>query len=664
MFTELGKQYDHREKQMSQAVSLGGDDPRAYLRGAGALAGGLGDLMAAPFEALTPEWAEKLIGEGAEYVLDSKLGQYGQKLAKENPEAAKDLGAAINIMGVIPIVRILTKAGLGAIKGAAKTPKGSSLKTIGREAVFGGLPNFASDVARNMNTHVRGGMFGDAKDLVTMMGKPKSKSDKFRSLSEISQGRNKFIGSGFNFYSPAAPLAVAGEALNAIPGTLREAISPSRLARREETGYSNNFWDEAEKLRKDQDRSGVAGAEMMQQQMSQGIDKIQPKLRPHGSPLEIDQRMGKPLDMNIDGEAIKKVSMKGMPDDVASHHLDHVSTAWGIPSSETTKVMTMRPGKGGVGMEASGAASTSAPITRRWEDGSLLKTYAKMTGKKQLSAIDHIETTQIAGAVNKKNREKLNKHFKDVIFGEQVGTQVNRKHSAFRTIKASIDSKKGANVLPEGKLMDLLLTARHKESQGIPLGAQERRYIDGWKAIGYPLMQVKDYSGNVVSNKVKNAIKEPVGKYITGTGSHLSRDKEKGGVNYKFTTDLDKNETHLTTSDASDLAGYKGPEKSDNIVVVVPAQKIRHGKRGASKAEKENWGTSSPITSKEWNKSMDVLNNLTGGNLKTAGTTAKAIHRNLLKTATPTVLNKHRRKAASNAAQIGLFTTQMDNSQE
>tara|TARA_R110000787_G_scaffold23343_3_gene66902 strand:+ start:5365 stop:7371 length:2007 start_codon:yes stop_codon:yes gene_type:complete len=661
LWGSLGDQYDYRTKQFDAATDLGPQDPRAYLRGAGAVAGGLGDLAAAPFEALTPAFVEEAIGEGAQWVLETKLGQYGQQLAKDNPEAAKDLGAAVNILGVIPLVRLLSKSGIGAIKGAASSPKGSSAKQRVRDTAFGGLPDFASDLARNMNTHVRGGMLGDAWD-VAKKGKPAKAGDKRRSLEEIASGRNKYLGSGINFYTPAAPLAVAGEALNAVPGTLRESLSPSRLARREETGYANNFWTEAEKLNKDKDVSGLAGAELMQQQMSQGIDKIQPKLRPHGSPLEIDQRQGKPLDMHTEGDAIKKVAMKGMNKDVADKHLEHIKSIWGISSDESTKVLTMRPGKSGVAMESSGSASTGSPLLQKWENGSLLKNYENIVGYKNLTPQDRIESTQIAGAITKKNVGKLKKHFEKEKYGELIGSKP-RKYSAFQRIKKSVQMEK-SGVVPNEELMKVLLTARHKDSIGETLSKKEQKYLRGWEAIGNPIMQVKDYNGNVVSNVSKRDIKAPDGDYITGTGSYLSRDKEKGGVNFIWTTDLKKNETDLTTSDASDLAGYKGPEGSDNIVVVVPGQKIRHTQRGSSKAVKKNWGVNNKITNEQWKRSMDALSEAVGYPVKTTWGTEKSTHRNILKNTKPTVLPKHRKQALSNLMQQGLFATQVDNREE
>ena len=61
--------FTNRAKQLKEAASLGYSNPRAYVRGAGAIAGGIGDLMAYPLEAITPQFVSEGIASLAPCVL-------------------------------------------------------------------------------------------------------------------------------------------------------------------------------------------------------------------------------------------------------------------------------------------------------------------------------------------------------------------------------------------------------------------------------------------------------------------------------------------------------------------------------------------------------------------------------------------------------------------
>ena len=662
--------FSHRLKGFKTALNPR-DIPGTALDLAGEAAGLLGDVIAAPIEAMTPQpvldYLSDVVGEGVARYGGTDLGKAIKQQIKENPKEARHLMSAANILGIGPLAKMLTKSAKGSIQGAVKN-KDKGVKAQAKAALFGGLPDFMSSLARNMDTHQRGGRtFGDPVDAFNNIKNKISPKEgaKVRSFKEIATGRNKFLGSGVNFYQNPI-LATLGEAIDAAPATLMESVRPGLLARNEATGRAYRSWNEARRLKEDRDNLGRSGTELMQRQMAEGINKKPAPLAPYGSPLDVDQRVGEPLDLHKEGLAVKKRILKGVPAVIATEHLRHLREVWGIDPSETTMMHTIRAGKDSAAMEASGAKRTSGTLLSGWEDGSLWKTYKEVTGVKDMSAKDVIESTQVAGAVTKENRMKLKDHFDH---GESSFI------AKFSTLAGEKIPTKNQTVLPSGKLIKVLLSARHKEANGIKLGKQEQKYLDGWEAIGNPVMQLKDYSGNIISSKTVNGIKEPVGSMITGQGSFLSQGKERGGVNYKFTTDMNAKDTAgnsvvrstISNSDVSDLASYPGPKGSDNLLIAVEAQTISHGTRKKSKAVRKNWGITESKTLAEKKESMRIMKEAFGEDYNPnveVFNDGKTQHRALLEQARPTPQRRHYSKALTNARDQGLFAFQADTRKE
>ena len=95
--------FDYRLDQFMKAGDKDASDPRRYLRGAGAIAGLFGDVIAAPIEALTPQSVSDLFSQGADYLVnETDAGKAVIEFAKENPESAKDILDVLNIAGAVP----------------------------------------------------------------------------------------------------------------------------------------------------------------------------------------------------------------------------------------------------------------------------------------------------------------------------------------------------------------------------------------------------------------------------------------------------------------------------------------------------------------------------------------------------------------------------------
>lgn len=532
--------FTNRAKQLREAASLGPSNPRAYLRGAGAIAGGVGDLMAYPLEAITPQFVSEGIASVARSAIETKPGKYLMNLAKENPEIAKDLGALVNIVGVIPVARIATQSGTAGLKAMTNAIReGKSPKQIVSEGVkkAASRPEFVSDIVRNMPTLQRGGPVGDVIDAVKGQRTPK----------EILTGTNKFVGSGLPFY-PYGLLSSGGEALGALPYAALEAVRPSALARRGDTGRSLRSRTEEKQLIKDQQKGvnlgGRSGMELMQLSMHLTTTGKLPKHMGPGTPIFDHYYKTGPLDIDVDSVGIKGSAFKGVPDNIAERHLHHIRNAHNLNPNKKTNVLIKRPERDGIGMEFVGAKTTTAPILRGFNNGSLLNKYERVYGK-NVDPKGMIEITQLMNGLNNKNLKKL----EDVL-----------------------DQKK----VSRSKTFEYLLSARKKSQEGKTLNAVERKYLDAWEEIGNPLATIKDTNGNIISNSNLADIVIPDDGLIHSTGSFLSSNKELGGVNYFLTTDIKNLKSYVTGSDKADLFDMEGGKDSTQLIITVPTQVINH----------------------------------------------------------------------------------------
>lgn len=120
--TELGSNLSGRLQDLSTAATTGSKGGlhigSGLLQAGGAIAGGVGDVINAGLQLIPGVQAlEKKIGEGVEGLVKTKTGQSlaedFQKFAQENPETAKNIGAGVNIIAAIPLLR-----GIGTLKTA------------------------------------------------------------------------------------------------------------------------------------------------------------------------------------------------------------------------------------------------------------------------------------------------------------------------------------------------------------------------------------------------------------------------------------------------------------------------------------------------------------------------------------------------------------------
>lgn len=105
-----------------------GDVVSGAIQGAGAIAGGIGDIANAGLSLIPGvQGAEKLLGSGVKAVLNTQTGKdmatAFSNFAAENPTIAKDIGAGVNVLAAIPILK-----GLGLVKTAVMDASTAAFK--------------------------------------------------------------------------------------------------------------------------------------------------------------------------------------------------------------------------------------------------------------------------------------------------------------------------------------------------------------------------------------------------------------------------------------------------------------------------------------------------------------------------------------------------------
>lgn len=146
--TSLGGQLTGRANDLSHAISdttTGKINPvSGLLQGAGALAGGVGDVVNKGLELIPGvKQVENLLGQGVGSLMSTPTGQAVAQNIKDfsekHPELSKDIGAGFNIITALPILR-----GLGAVGGVAMDGVSQALKGVAEKSANEGLTKVVS----------------------------------------------------------------------------------------------------------------------------------------------------------------------------------------------------------------------------------------------------------------------------------------------------------------------------------------------------------------------------------------------------------------------------------------------------------------------------------------------------------------------------------------
>tara|TARA_R100000700_G_scaffold19875_1_gene26643 strand:- start:3002 stop:4954 length:1953 start_codon:yes stop_codon:yes gene_type:complete len=616
----------------SEGLNPNANSLRASLRTTGAVAGLFGDILAylpeQAIKAITPDSVKEAAKEGIDYLInDTSIGRGIVELAKENPEEAKDVLNAVEITGAIPILGMFGKGGAEATR---RVLSGGTARQRVKQGLGGALTGSSFPImnARNMNTLVRGGMFGDIVDLSkALAGSDAAK----RTVGEIVRREGRGPDTGIPFYGPFKVAGGLGEMATALPYTFANMLNPKEVARTRATGLATGARREIKTA------SNPRGSLVMQTQMRQQAGQPEPPLMKSDSPLMLHSRLIDDVDLfdPKNDKLIRDTMFKDVPDSIATRHLDHIKVVHGQDPNVPTSFAVKPPKSDSVGRESLGLNKTGHFLMRELSMGNLLSNTAKVYGVDKLSPRQLIDVNQIAMGMTKDVTKKI------------------------------ADTVKVKNLKPKNAV-NFVVRARAKQASGKSLSKKEQDYLDAWKQAGSPVKTIKDGNGNIISNPNYSKIPDNVdGDTITFTGSYLSSNKELGGVNFVSTIDLNTNKNYVTTSDASDLFGLSGgPKGAPNIIIGVPTQVVdlysTKTVKGATQRH-ENWRTRQdrPDVDKKMKEGAVKLEKTTGIK-RQPGESPVKYHQRVLNEYDPKVTKEDILYSLGKAAKLSALTTQID----
>ena len=182
LLSELGGRINDAGQAISNAVSGKINPLSGVIQTAGAVAGGMGDVVNAGLELIPGvKQLEGLIGQGVGSLAKSPVGkpvaQAIQNFSTAHPELAADIGAGFNIATAIPIFE-----GLSAVKDLAGSAIGDSLQNVAKKSVVDGTEQaMSTGKALSKNFINNGGRetVANAMDLVGKDGVPAIEGGKY-----------------------------------------------------------------------------------------------------------------------------------------------------------------------------------------------------------------------------------------------------------------------------------------------------------------------------------------------------------------------------------------------------------------------------------------------------------------------------------------------------
>lgn len=192
---------------------------RGAVRTAGAVAGGIGDVVSSALSAVTPDFIEKPVTEAVGNVVTAIPGvkQAAEAYSNLDPELQKDLGAVGNILAVAPPLKGAGMA-LTATKGLVK----GGLQGAAEKAIMKELTDVAERTVGGRNALVNGASKGvdpirvmvDNKFIPVVEnigGKPRYRTnDVFEDISESLAKDEELLQSGLSKVTPAPKMFDVG----------------------------------------------------------------------------------------------------------------------------------------------------------------------------------------------------------------------------------------------------------------------------------------------------------------------------------------------------------------------------------------------------------------------------------------------------------------------
>lgn len=585
------------------------------LRTAGNIGGGLGDLVAYPFEqaykAIVPDEYQKdisnAIASGVKSISETEMAQEIIQYAKENPRAAKNIVGTVEAIGIIPAYK-----------------------------AFGPMIN---KLLRGTNTEMKGGILGTAKDYT----------------QGLFGGEN--TGKGINFYGNPLlkPISFGGQVLNAVPDAIGDALIPSRSARVRALDIDTHRAKEIQRHLSEKKLGYAQGSanagNIIHRQLSKDIPEQGSKGIEAG-PLVTDEFIQKGLNYQTDKPTIQATIFgDDIPLDVQQRTMGDIEAALKV-GKDTTEVAIKNPSAQGIAAEAAGVLKGTGGLPSKMlfaekSAKEYLPVYNKAWGTNhtELTPEMYVEFMQVSNAMDKLDLQKIAKKFKKDTKGnyEYSGTATTRKilHARAREAAGLKLNKHDVTIL---KAHDKVMTRRTVTS-----GFTKRKS---------KLSTIKDSDGNVVSGATLNNIKQPKGKVFMG-GSHHSATKELGGVHTTTAVDPYDHKMYITVSDGHDMFGLD-PAGGHRAITIVPTQVVNFRKSKDSKQRFDGGRATGPKSSKtNIEEATKRIENMTGVK-KLPNENALQHHARALREANITPTGQDYRDVLRRAATGGLLFTEVD----
>ena len=468
--------------EVAETAEKGRTVPEVALAGLGETGSMVGDVLNMPLEALG---VNELVGQATEAALSTPTGQAAmqkvQEVQQAYPRASENVGNLFGALNILPGMQAPRVAGQATNK-----------------------------LLRNVDTMVEGGPLKRLEKPLQKVGIP-------------AEGM-------FDFYSGMAPLSFAGEALQAVPGTVREIFSPTARANERAKGVSQRRVDEVtgpSSSEGDLDVGSIYAGENMYRQMGRNVDETLVATLPMTAKNTrlTDSRWN---ESNVRREIFEPLDE--VPLEVQDRALNHVKVVHG--AGDNTHIVVREPQTQGFTKEGKGAAGRGPAAIRTLTSKNTVNNYAKALGK-TLDDLSPEDITDIVKASFITNNPRLVKLLEKEFPG------VSQQQTIERYLKGSL---------------------RQREGKPFRSNSAEKKLLD------FLDNSFEEFGGKVSRD----------GDFIYLSQGYRSEMKDLGGVNQFIAIDTKNNEIYTLISDRHDMFGVD-PIGGTGLVTIGTMEKVRLG---------------------------------------------------------------------------------------
>jgi len=485
--------------KVAETAERGRTVPEVALAGLGETGSMVGDVLNMPLEALG---VNELVGQATEAALSTPTGQAAmqkvQEVQQAYPRASENVGNLFGALNIIPGMQAPRVAGQAANK-----------------------------VMRNVDTMVEG---GPLKKIETALASPRLEKPLQKiGMPNLGQKAENL----FSFYGPVPPLSFAGEALQAIPGTVREIFSPTARANERAKGVSQRRVDEVtgpESSKGGLDVGSVYAGENIYRQTGRNVDETLIATLPMTAKNTrlVDSEWN---EANVRREIFEPLDE--VPLEVQDRALNHVKAVHRADNGNTN-IVVREPQTQGFTKEGKGSAGRGPAAIRTLTSKNTVNAYAKSLGKTvdELSADDIAEIAKASFIIN-------NKRLLNAITKEFPELKNNQQAIVQRYLKGNV---------------------RKREGRNFPANSSEKKILD-----------FLDNSFEEFGGKVSKE-----GDFIYLSQGYHSEMKDLGGVNQFIAIDTKNKEIYTLISDRHDMFG-KDPVGGSGLVTLGTMEKVKLG---------------------------------------------------------------------------------------